>query len=261
MSNNPAKDFGPIADDYVFFETHSTEAENDVRAYVERLASVVPAAGPIRLLDFGCGSGSFTTRFLQQAGWPRERLELTLVEPVEMVRRKAVARLAAYTKLPIADAAALPSAQAVFDVVLANHCLYYVPELRSHLARLVDALSPTGVFVTAIAARNNALVEIWLNAFRLLGKECPYNTSEDVEANLLQLGAVYDKQEVPYEMTFADSEENRMRILRFLLADHLAQMPRQPLLDMFDRYLNSGTINMRTASDHFTVRPPLRSRI
>lgn len=38
MSKNPAKDFGPIADDYAFFETHATEAEQDVRAYGERLA-------------------------------------------------------------------------------------------------------------------------------------------------------------------------------------------------------------------------------
>jgi hypothetical protein len=29
MSKNPAKDFGPIADDYAFFETHATEAEQD----------------------------------------------------------------------------------------------------------------------------------------------------------------------------------------------------------------------------------------
>ena len=38
MSENPAKDFAPIADDYAFFESHATEAANDSQAYVERRA-------------------------------------------------------------------------------------------------------------------------------------------------------------------------------------------------------------------------------
>jgi trans-aconitate 2-methyltransferase len=255
MSNNPTKDFGPIADDYAFFETHATEAEQDARAYGERLAGMVPAKGPIRFLDFGCGSGTFTLRFLHQAGWPPARLGLTLVEPVESARRQAVARLVGYTAHPVADSATLPSGtSASFDLVLANHVLYYVPELQTQLARLIDALSPTGVFVTAIAPRTNALVEFWIAGFRLLGREIPYNTSEDVEAGLQQLGAAYEKQQVAYELVFPDSEANRMRILRFLLAEHLAQIPHRPLLDMFDGYAHSGRIQIRTASDHFTIR-------
>ena len=88
----------------------------------------------------------------------------------------------------------------------------------------------SGIFVTAIAARTNALIEFWIIGFRLLGREIPYNTSEDVETALQELGADYQKQQVAYELTFPDTEENRMRIIRFLLADHLAQMPHRPLL-------------------------------
>jgi trans-aconitate 2-methyltransferase len=254
MSKNPAKDFGPIADDYAFFEAHATEAEQDARAFVERLAGMVPAGGVLRLLDFGCGSGSFTARFLRQAAWPPARLWLTLVEPVEPQRRQAVARLAGYTEQPLVDAAALPGeAVASFEIVLANHVLYYVPELRRQLAGLIGALSPGGVFVTAIAARTNALVEFWIAGFRLLGQAVPYNTSEDVEAGLHALGVAYQKQQVAYQLAFPDTEVNRMRILRFLLAEHLAQMPQRPLLDMFDRYAQSGQVQIRTASDHFTI--------
>jgi trans-aconitate 2-methyltransferase len=255
MSKNPAKDFGPIADDYAFFEAHATEAEGDARAYVERLQDTVPSAGIIRLLDFGCGSGSFTARLLQQAGWLPARLRLTLVEPVASARRQAVARVAPYTENAVVQAAALPgSTAASFDIVLANHVLYYVPELRGQLAGLIAALAPAGVFVTAIAARTNALVEFWVRGFGLVGKEIPYNTSEDVEASLQKLGAAYQKQQVAYELAFPDTEVNRMRILRFLLADHLADMPHRPLLDLFDRRARSGRIVIPTASDHFTVR-------
>ena len=206
------------------------------------------------MLDFGCGSGTFTARFLDEAGWPPERLRLTLVEPVEAARRQAVARLAGFTEAPAADSAALPAGLAGnFDIVLANHVFYYVADLRDQLARLIDALSSSGIFVTAIAARTNALIDFWIAGFRLLGREIPYNTAEDVEAALQELGANYQKQPVAYELTFPDTQENRMRIIRFLLADHLAQMPHRPLLDLFDQYSHAGRIDIRTASEHFTI--------
>lgn len=267
MSKDPAKDFGPIADDYAFFEAHATEAEQDARAYVERLAPIVPAEGPIRLLDFGCGSGSFTARFLQHASWAAARLQLTLVEPVESARRQAVARLAPFSGRPIIDSATLPEGTTDgFDIVLSNHVLYYVRDLKSQLAALIAALSPRGVFesagvfesggvfVTAIAPRENALIEFWTSAFRSLGREIPYNIAEDVESALEQLGALYQKQPAAYELAFPDTEENRMRILRFLLADYLPQPPHRPLLDLFDRYANAGWIEIRTSCDHFTIR-------
>ena len=86
MTKEPAKDFGAIADDYAFFESHATEAEADVRAYATHLSGISPDGETVRMLDFGCGSGSFTARFLEQVGWPPERLKLTLVEPAESVR-------------------------------------------------------------------------------------------------------------------------------------------------------------------------------
>jgi trans-aconitate 2-methyltransferase len=256
MSKNPARDFGPIADDYVFFETHATEAEQDACGYLERVARIVPAEGMIRMLDFGCGSGTFTASFLQQAGWSAARLRLTLVEPVDSARRQAVSRLAAFSGHPIVDSAMLPSgATGSYDLVLSNHVLYYVPDLRSQLAALIGALSPVGVFVTAIAPRTNALIEFWIRGFGLLGCDIPYNMSEDVESALREFGAAYQKRQVPYELTFPDTEENRMRIIRFLLAEHLTQIPDGPLLDLFDQYADSGRINIRTACDHFTIRP------
>ncbi|MBL8794180.1 MAG: methyltransferase domain-containing protein [Planctomycetia bacterium] len=256
MSTSPGKDFGPIADDYVFFETHATEAEQDARAYTQQLAAAVPAHGPIRLLDFGCGSGSFTARLLEQLRWPPERLQLTLIEPVESVRRLALPRLTAFTTAAITDASSLPAdAVGCFDVVFSNHVLYYVPDLKGQLARLIGALDRDGVFLTAIASRANALMAIWFEAFALIDREPPYHAAEDVEQALRELGVAFGKEAVGYELNFADTEENRLRILRFLLAEYLGQMPLRPLLDHFDRYQRDGRINIRTASEHFMVRP------
>ncbi|MBA3482682.1 MAG: methyltransferase domain-containing protein [Pirellulales bacterium] len=255
MTKQSQKDFGPIADDYSFFEQHATEADSDAQAYAVRLGDVSAGGGAIRMLDFGCGSGTFTERLLRLAGWPAGRLRLTLVEPVESVRREAVERLAGFSAAPIVDSATLPTdATRGFEFVLANHVLYYVDDVRRSVAALVEAVAPSGVLATAIAGRANALIEIWIAAFALVGREVPYHTSEDVEAALVALGAPYEKESVPYELAFADSEENRMRIIRFLLAEHLDEMPAEALVAMFDRYSSGGEVRVRTASDHYTVR-------
>src|SRR6187431_3055050 len=101
MSRNPAKDFGPIAADYKFFEDHATEGEQDARAYLQQIAQFGPANGNVRFLDFGCGSGNFTSRLLTQAQWPPQRLRLTLVEPVVSARQQAACRLADFVESPV----------------------------------------------------------------------------------------------------------------------------------------------------------------
>jgi SAM-dependent methyltransferase len=257
MSKNPAKDFGEIASEYSFFEQHATEAQEDARAYQAHVATVRPADGIVNMLDFGCGSGTFTARFLEHTDWPPEHLRLTLVEPAESVRRQAVTRLAPFTASPIVESSALPVTLAGrFDIVLANHVFYYVPNLENTVRQLIGALAPTGVGLTAIAARTNVVLsELWFAAFKLLGREVPYNTSEDVEVALRAVNANYEKYQVPYKLSFPDSVENRMRIIHFLMTDHLAELPQQLLLEWFDQFSRAGRIEIRTESDHYTLKP------
>jgi hypothetical protein len=85
-------------------------------------------------------------------------------------------------------------------------------------------------------------------------REIPYNTSEDIEVALQALNADYEKYQVPYVLSFSDSVENRMRIIRFVLADHLAQLPQQLLLEWFDQFSHAGRIEIRTETDHYTLR-------
>jgi trans-aconitate 2-methyltransferase len=215
---------------------------------------VLPTTGVVRMLDFGCGTGTFTERFLDELGWPPERVALTLVEPVDSVRQQAVERLANRSGKPIVESARLPAAGAgPFDLILANHVFYYVPNLRAELAKLVGSLAAEGVFVTAIAGRSNALIQFWIAAFAELGRDVPYHVAEDVEGALQELGVSYGKRSAPYELVFEDSEANRIRILRFLLADYLPLLPREFLLGLFDRYACEGRIEIQTVSEHFRV--------
>jgi SAM-dependent methyltransferase len=255
MSKNPAKDFAEIASEYAFFVQHSTEAQQAARAYQANVPAITPADRFVNMLDFGCGSGTFTKRFLEHTGWPPERLRLTLVEPAESVRRQAVAHLTRLSASPLVESSALPLTLAeTFDIVLAHHVFYYVPNLEATLRQLIAALTPTGVGLVAIAGRTNVLIEFWIASFKLLDREIPYNTSEDIEVALQALNANYEKCRVPNELSFSDSVENRMRIIRFLLADRLTQMPQQLLLEWFDQFSRAGRIEIRTETDHYTLR-------
>jgi trans-aconitate 2-methyltransferase len=255
MSKKAAKDFAPIAQDYEFFSRHATEAREDAQALAQYLANLPVRPAPLTMLDFGCGDGDFTERLLRQAGWLPGQLRLVLVEPVEAARRQAAARLARFSAQPIVDWVALPSVlPALCDLILANHVFYYVPQLKSQMAALIAALADGGILLASIAGRSNALIEFWIVAFEILKMEIPYNTSEDVEAALQALDLQFEKHPVKYELAFPDIQANRLKILRFLLADHLPQLPMQPLLNLFDKYSTAGQIRMLTESDHYVIR-------
>src|ERR671938_1335347 len=96
MTDTSLKPFGPIQDDYAFFQQHSTEAEADLRAYAPHLHDLAMGDSPIRMLDFGCGDGGFTAAFLGQSRFPQERLRLSLVEPDASYLQQAIDRVQAF---------------------------------------------------------------------------------------------------------------------------------------------------------------------
>jgi len=252
---DPSKDFTPIRDDYEFFATHSTESESDLDAYAERLRSFSPPAGPIRMLDFGCGPGSFTGRFLERAAWGQDRLDLALVEPSAAYCQQAVERLGAMTDRPVRAWGELPVGLVrEFDLILANHVLYFVPELETALGRIVRALDPDGLFLTAIADRDNFLIDLWFRCFQLLRQPMPYQTSEDVESALTRLGRSFERRQIRYTLSFPDTVENRLTILRFLLGEHLAAMPRGEVLDLFEPYTAVGRVEIHTGHVQYYLR-------
>jgi trans-aconitate 2-methyltransferase len=255
-----SKDFGRIADDYAFFMTHATEAEHDAKDYARELAEFADGREYIRMLDFGCGRGEFTERLLQELAWPTDNLSLHLVEPVEDQRLAAVKRLAPFARLAMRSAEAithsarLPADTALpFDIVVSNHSLYYVDNLAETTRGLLALLAPGGTFLSAMASWENALMQVWQLGFGLIDQPVPYYAAEDLTAELEHLGAVFRTEQSHYELRFPDSEPNRLRILRFLLAEHLDEMPRDELLAYFDRYAEDDEIVMRTWSEHVVV--------
>jgi trans-aconitate 2-methyltransferase len=253
--SDTTKRFGPIRDDYTFFLNHSTEPAAALAGYAPHLEALAASAGPVRMLDFGCGDGGFTAEVLTRSRFAPERLRLSLVEPDDGYRGQAVARLGAFTAHPVQAWPALPPGlRNAFDLALSNHALYYVPDLDGVLAAVLASLAARGLFLTAIAGQRNTLIQFWNRCFALIGKSVPYHTAEDVAAALTRLGAKPVTEEAPYELVFPDSEENRLRIMRFLMGEHFAEVPRAAMLALFDPYASGGTVAIRTAHEHFVVR-------
>jgi len=255
MSETSSKHFGSIRDDYAFILQHSTEAEADLRAYAPHLHGLAMGDESYRMLDFGCGDGSFTAKFLVQSRWLPERLWLAIVEPDATYRQQAVDRLQAFTPHPVQAWPEPPlHLNACFELILANHVLYYVRDLKGTLSAILHALATPGLFLAAMAGRANALAQFSRRCFDMLGKPFPFKTSEDVEIALAGLGEDYGAEEVHYELVFLDAEEHRLSMGRFLMGRDFDAVLRRVILAGFDPYSNAGKIAMQVVRKHFIVR-------
>lgn len=254
MTTRTTKDFASLRDDYAFFESHATEAEADLRGYQSSFPAVRHRSGLVRMLDFGCGSGSFSQRLLEQLAIPPERLRLALVEPVAAYQQEALQRLASFTRQPVETWAELPSnLPSQFDLILANHVFYYVPDLETVVPRLLDALAPSGLLLTAMAGQRNTLIQFWNRCFAMIGRPVPYHTAEDFEAVLSRNPRPFWKQDIHYVLSFSDTEAHRLKILRFLLGNYFNAGPRQAMLNLFEPFTRGGTIVIPIVHEQYVI--------
>jgi SAM-dependent methyltransferase len=111
----------------------------DIAGWVAGLAGLAPG---LRVLDTGCGNGEYLRAL---AGRPVQAAGCDL--------SMGMLRSAAHRALLNADVAALPLRDGTFDVVLAVHMLYHVPDRRAAIRELRRVLAPGGA---CIAVTNGA---------------------------------------------------------------------------------------------------------
>lgn len=251
-----SKDFSPLHDDYAFFMAHASEAAADVKGHLSYLAPLASSGKSLRLLDFGCGDGLFSSRLLAQAGFDPSRLRLFLVEPDAGYRRQAVGRVQPFAAEPVTAWPSLPPDRGHFiDLALANHVFYYVDDLAETVRQILRTLAPGGLFLVSMGGRDNVLCHINEQAFAFIGEPQPYHVSEDLEQALAGLGQGFEKHRLDYEVIFPDLEENRVKVLRFLLGDHMTRLDRGKLLELFNPYVRHGDIIIQTHHYQFVIRP------
>lgn len=121
--------------------------------WFEWAARQVPWSAGARVLELGCGAG-----WLWDKGGPTipAELDLTLSDLSPGMVTEALARVRG--RWPeaagqAADAAALPFEDASFDIVLAMHMLYHLPEPALGVAEIARVLKPGGAAVVATNGR------------------------------------------------------------------------------------------------------------
>jgi ubiquinone/menaquinone biosynthesis C-methylase UbiE len=124
-----------------------------------------------RVLEIGCGPGDLWAENLDRLD-PSWRL--TLVDLSEGMLDAACARLGGRMRYVVGDARRLPFEADSFDVVVANHVLYHVPDLPRALDELVRVLAPQGRLVaTTIGAGHLAELRT------LVGERAPWSRNHE----------------------------------------------------------------------------------
>jgi SAM-dependent methyltransferase len=100
------------------------------------------------LLDVGCASGYYTTRYAQRGG---RATGIDVAESSLRLARERAAHtgVAARCDFAVGDVRALPVDDGSFDVVLATEVLEHIREQRQALAELARALRPGGTLVVS----------------------------------------------------------------------------------------------------------------
>jgi ubiquinone/menaquinone biosynthesis C-methylase UbiE len=112
-----------------------------VRAAWKRLLLAEMPAVPASVVDLGCGTGSLSV-LLASSGYSIVGVDIT-PRMIEAARAKAAAA-AVDARFLVADAAAPGLAHRAFDVVLARHVLWAMPDVDAAIREWVALLRPGG---------------------------------------------------------------------------------------------------------------------
>jgi SAM-dependent methyltransferase len=157
MAMNPPSQYATdrnLASRQRLWSTSRREPPFDLFSWVLDLAGITPGQTQ-SILDVGCGNGAYE-RALGRRGHRGQRVAMDLsAGMLPLVTDAAVV---------LADVQALPFSGACFDLVLAPHMLYHVPDIDMAAREIRRVLHPDGLFVAVTNSVSNlqelrALVE------------------------------------------------------------------------------------------------------
>lgn len=250
------KSFENLKKDYDFFQRHSTELQVVSRAMAVALRGVGSPQHPKQLLDFGSGNGHFLEELLKTAAVTPKSWSITIIDPVAEYRKRAVRRLAPWSKKPVQSWSELPRFQiAQFDRIIVNHVLYYVPDLAKTLNALWEMTANDGnISITLGHDTENIAVAFWEAMFRTIRKPVPYNFSSGVERYLNRQQWPYRKQKICSQLIFADTIRNRRSLARLTFGkEHLSLFDPRAIEGYLNTYSKSGTIQMQLVDELYRV--------
>ena len=151
-------------------QAYADDTQLDIRRRTHQLYTVdpvdfgrwtmerVPWRGDERVLDVGCGPGEVLRDMAQDSdGWG-------MLVGADFSAGMAVEAAAGAAGLParflVADAQANPFPDRFFDVAMARHMLYHVPDIDRAVAETARVLRPGG-FLLTVTNSENTMPEYW----------------------------------------------------------------------------------------------------
>jgi ubiquinone/menaquinone biosynthesis C-methylase UbiE len=225
---------------------HGLVSEQQRQAWLN-LLSRLAGQTPLRLLDVGCGTGFMALRFAE-LGHDVTGIDLS-PQMIDRARRKAEED-SLQIEFHVGDAAEVDSADEAYDLVVARHVIWNLPQPERGLAEWLRVLRRGGrlMLIEGKWADNDA-VEITLRG-RVLAR------IKDLAALLLHVGGHHTKHlnrtynRLELELPFSGGPSAKV-LAEFLEANSVHDVAIEPLMDpklwgegspvKYPRYLATGT--------------------
>ncbi|MBI5928100.1 MAG: class I SAM-dependent methyltransferase [Chloroflexi bacterium] len=208
-------------------------------------------------LDAGCGPGIYFNGILSHI--PNGKLvSFDLSEG--MIRKACMHERAAETQLLVGDLQAIPFADATFDVVLANHVLFHVPDFDTTVKEIHRVLKPNGL---VIAATNShfSMAEFSIlmrRAFSLLGHPVkeeealfnPLQGSFSLENGAVKLARHFRavvRHDIPGSFVFSEVQP----VINYIASTRAMKEPELPGDITWDDFMTVMTDQVRRLINHF----------
>jgi len=170
-------------------ERFSTNPKGWFAWMVETLEEL-PTEG--RVLDLGCGPGSLWRSWADRipAGWKITLADLSDGMLLAAWRNLVVTgRAYKYEKM---DAQNIPCPDQIFDIVIANHMLYHVPDRARALQEIWRVLKPGGRLVASTVGMKHMLeLEAWLAQISLVDNYTPFRNAFTLESGQAELEGIF----------------------------------------------------------------------
>ncbi len=108
-----------------------------------------------RVLELGCGTGQLWLENLREIPSNCSIILSDFSENMLNTAKRNLASLKLPIKFKIIDAEKIPYPNQSFDVVLACHMLYHVPNIQKALLSINRVLKPSGRFISTTVSRNH----------------------------------------------------------------------------------------------------------
>lgn len=107
-----------------------------------------------KILELGCGLGSLWSENQDRLPQNWDITLSDLFQPMLDKTRQSLKKISHPFHFQVADIQKIPYPDNTFDVVIANHLLYLVPDIKKGLAEVARVIKPGGVFLASTSGSN-----------------------------------------------------------------------------------------------------------